>query len=48
MFDQYEIVAREGGDFVFRHKGGEVLLVTQRVSLNTLILLVLEDEMVVE
>lgn len=46
LFEQYEVVAREGGDFEFRHKGGAVLLVTQRVSLDTLITLALEDEII--
>lgn len=45
-FDQYEIVPLGDGAnaFVFRHKGGAELLVTQRVSLDTLIRLALEDE----
>lgn len=44
-FDQYEIVplGYGGNAFVFRHKGGAELLVTQRVSLDTLIRLALED-----
>lgn len=47
-FDQYEIVpVGDGADaFEFRHKGGAVLLVTQRVSLDTLIRLALEDEVI--
>lgn len=47
LFDQYEIEARDSGDFVFRHKqSGTILLITQRVSLDTLITLALEDEVV--
>jgi hypothetical protein len=44
MPEDYEIVAREGGGMEFRHKSGDVLLVTERVSLDTLIRLYLEDE----
>lgn len=47
MFEDYEVVARDDGAFIFRHKGGAELLVTQRVSLDTLIRLALEDEVVV-
>lgn len=48
FFDDYEIVPQgDGADaFVFRRKSGAVLLTTQRVSLNTLIRLALEDEVV--
>lgn len=46
MFEDYEVVTREGGGFEFRHKGGEVLLFTERVSLDTLLRLALEDEVV--
>lgn len=47
ILEDYEVVTREGGGFEFRHKGGAVLLVTKRVSLDTLIRLALEDEVVV-
>lgn len=49
LFDQYEIVPLGDGAnaFQFRHKGGAVLLTTERVSLDTLIRLALEDEVII-
>lgn len=47
IFGDYEIVIRDNGDaLVFRHKGGEVLLTTMRVSLDTLVRIALEDEVI--